>query len=642
MMRTARETRDDLARVLPHAVTAIALMLTAMFVLFVSASTARASEPGDQAEGCLDFVKSGPAVAQAGGVIQYVIHLRNCGELSIKGVAVYDPMLAPLPPHKIVWVPLGPGESGEWVFDYVVPADASDLLCNTATAVAYVDGAPVIVQDATHCTSLCTPKGPDTNCDGVDDNCDGVADNFFVPLTTQCGAGVCARDGALQCIAGELKDSCVPGTPSGLDKDCDGRDNNCDGLTDEGFEELHTSCGTGACASDGKLRCVDGSRLNTCVPKPKKGPDTTCDGVDDNCDGATDNYFIPLATRCGEGVCASKGRLHCADGEVTDSCEPGPPLGFDDTCDTLDDDCDGDTDEDCVTGDCGDGVVQSELGEECDDGDTLDGDGCSAECLEELCVEDLGLPGTYNVFVFDTYTGGLDVGGGVAAGTLIEMASFSVGHAAPGGDILVSGGDLELSSGSVYGNAWYGVDGVATVADDVDLVGGTLAQGSPIDFAAAEDAMRALSARLAALPANGTVDVMFAPWATQITLGCEDPNLCVFALSGYTLSSAVALSFDVPEGATLIVNVDGPDLTMHNFGFFPGATKAGHVLFNMPQATSLEVRAIGVYGSLLAPYADLVFENGAWDGSIVARSLDGGGEPHWVPFKGKIPCPELL
>lgn len=34
---------------------------------------------------------------------------------------------------------------------------------------------------------------------------------------------------------------------------------------------------------------------------------------------------------------------------------------------------------------CGDGIVQSDRGEECDDGNTQDGDGCSSQCANEIC-----------------------------------------------------------------------------------------------------------------------------------------------------------------------------------------------------------------------------------------------------------------
>jgi spore coat protein A len=40
-------------------------------------------------------------------------------------------------------------------------------------------------------------------------------------------------------------------------------------------------------------------------------------------------------------------------------------------------------DQDCTTPACGDGVVNEAAGEQCDDGKQEDGDGCSAECLDE-------------------------------------------------------------------------------------------------------------------------------------------------------------------------------------------------------------------------------------------------------------------
>ena len=33
---------------------------------------------------------------------------------------------------------------------------------------------------------------------------------------------------------------------------------------------------------------------------------------------------------------------------------------------------------------CGDGQTQDEVGEECDDGNAVDGDGCSAQCVVEM------------------------------------------------------------------------------------------------------------------------------------------------------------------------------------------------------------------------------------------------------------------
>ena len=51
----------------------------------------------------------------------------------------------------------------------------------------------------------------------------------------------------------------------------------------------------------------------------------------------------------------------------------------------------------------------------------------------------------------------------------------------------------------------------------------------------------------------------------------------------------------------------------------------------------LQMDAIGIVGSILAPIADVTFDNGAVDGFVVARSMKGTGEFHWVPFDGCLP-----
>jgi len=251
------------------------------------------------------------------------------------------------------------------------------------------------------------PAASDSTCNGIDDNCDGTADDGYVAPSTTCGIGVCAATGTLECVNGSTADNCVEGTPGtegpvgdatcsdSLDNDCDGStdladsncvgvctdndgdgycaetddcddnnsainpgasdslcdgvDNNCDGVADDGYAATDTTCGVGECASTGSTTCVGGSEGDTCTPGTAAADDATCNGLDDDCDGVADEDYAASDTTCGVGECASTGTLECANGSEVDSCVEGTPstegpVG-DATCsDNLDNDCDGTTD----------------------------------------------------------------------------------------------------------------------------------------------------------------------------------------------------------------------------------------------------------------------------------------------------------
>jgi Putative metal-binding motif len=200
----------------------------------------------------------------------------------------------------------------------------------------------------------------DATCNAVDDDCDGSVDDDAIPATVQCGVGACERTGTMQCVGGQLQNSCSPGQPAEQDATCDNTDQDCDGRVDENYQPEVVSCGAGACAATGSTSCSAGQLTTSCTPGTGGAQDTVCNGLDDDCDGDIDEEFDSQSVSCGIGACASTGQLACAQGAVTDNCQPRPPLPDDSTCNGLDDDCNGVVDEDyepvatsCGVGTCG-------------------------------------------------------------------------------------------------------------------------------------------------------------------------------------------------------------------------------------------------------------------------------------------------
>lgn len=71
--------------------------------------------------------------------------------------------------------------------------------------------------------------------------------------------------------------------------------------------------------------------------------EVSCDTLDNNCNGQIDEGYISSETSCGVGVCSATGFASCADGEVLDSCISGTPSN--EISDGLDNNCDGEIDE---------------------------------------------------------------------------------------------------------------------------------------------------------------------------------------------------------------------------------------------------------------------------------------------------------
>jgi Notch-like protein len=271
-------------------------------------------------------------------------------------------------------------------------------------------------QDMVDTGDMCTPsnKGVEA-CNGVDDDCNGKVDDVDPKVLIQdpnncgmCGKvceypdafGVCTNGmcsmGACQPNHYDLnksdKDGCEYNciVSNGGVEICDGKDNNCDGRKDEGFQldndtnncgqcgnvctfpNANGLCANGMCAVSG---CVMGFKdLNKngadgCEYKCPVYPPVaeTCNGKDDDCNGMIDdnpndvgqncNQFCPPVANCVQnnscmyklstcvngccGIC-TQGKTICAGGQKLCQMGMGPSLEI---CDGKDNNCDGQVDE---------------------------------------------------------------------------------------------------------------------------------------------------------------------------------------------------------------------------------------------------------------------------------------------------------
>jgi hypothetical protein len=202
----------------------------------------------------------------------------NCGDCNI---------VCPVPPHAVATCT--PNAMNVGTCGYTCLAGWNDL-----------DGNP-----SNGCEYACFKSGVEV-CDGLDNDCDGLFDQDDPDLGAppaicstigECAVGstvTCAHAAGWVCTYGptvsQVGGVIVPET------ECDGKDNDCNGIIDDHQPNLTEDCddgGKGECKSTGTFTCDTGNPTGPAIctyTHMGATPVTeTCNNKDDDCDGVIDN-----------------------------------------------------------------------------------------------------------------------------------------------------------------------------------------------------------------------------------------------------------------------------------------------------------------------------------------------------------------
>ncbi|MBK8716578.1 MAG: hypothetical protein KBB21_22870 [Nannocystaceae bacterium] len=144
------------------------------------------------------------------------------------------------------------------------------------------DGSASMTGDPTTSTTMTTTTADDTSSGECMDG--ETRDCYSGPAGTQ-NVGICAA-GTESCVGGMWSGQCMGEETPGIEM-CNGVDENCNGMTDEGLNAGACNTGLAGPCATGVSMCTEGAMM--CVPDVEPVAEVCGDGIDQNCNGTPDD-----------------------------------------------------------------------------------------------------------------------------------------------------------------------------------------------------------------------------------------------------------------------------------------------------------------------------------------------------------------